>query len=202
MTLQSGDSATFTATVTVAANAAQGSLANTATVATVARSSTRHATTAQPTPTGSWGRCRPGGPRHFNRRMPTPSAHWSQATLSARLDPGQRTRPTPPLEGVWNSPVTPSASARRRLHVRQRPGRQLGDAERPPQGKRRRAKGVLHPRQLPGGNVQVSTTTNSGGPYLPATFAATFAVNDKLGAATQSDGTVTVFKNGVVGRPT
>ena len=51
---------------------------------------------------------------------------------------------------------------------------------------------------VPGGNVQVWTKAPKQSPYLKATFAATFAVNDQLGVRTQSDGSVTVFKNGIL----
>jgi SdrD B-like domain/IPT/TIG domain len=49
-----------------------------------------------------------------------------------------------------------------------------------------------------GGTVQVWTKAPKHSPFLQTTFAATFAVNDKLGVRTQSDGSVSVFKNGVL----
>ena len=48
-----------------------------------------------------------------------------------------------------------------------------------------------------GGQVQVWTKTANNAPVLRATFAAPLVVNDSLGARAESDGTVTVYRNGV-----
>jgi hypothetical protein len=49
----------------------------------------------------------------------------------------------------------------------------------------------------PGGNVEIWTKAPKQVPILQATFAAAFAANDRLGVRTQSDGSVTVFRNGI-----
>jgi hypothetical protein len=54
---------------------------------------------------------------------------------------------------------------------------------------------------IAGGKVQVWTKAPNKAPYLKATFRASFIAGDQLAARAQSDGSVTVYKNGLkIGR--
>jgi uncharacterized repeat protein (TIGR01451 family) len=206
VTLQSGDSATFTAIVTVAADAAQGSLANTATVATVAP--IVDPDTGNNSATDTDGIVGPlpalAVLDNFNRaNANTLGASWSQVTLfgqaAIRVNANQAFDNGLPGWAMWNGAGTP-------FGIRQ--GAAFTFANAPvtssgtPSSLLLKASGgsantpASYIRvSYSGGTVEVATTTNSGGSFTSrGTFAATFASGDTLSAVALDTGTVNVYK--------
>ena len=206
VTLQNGDSATFTAIVTVAANAAQSSLVNTATVTAVAPLVDPDTSNNSATDTDGIVGPLPAIPvlDNFNRgNANTLGGNWSQISLfglaAIRTNANQAFDTAIAGWAMWNGAGTP-------FGIRQ--GAAFTFANAPvtssgtPSSLLLKASGgsantpASYIRvSYTGGSVEIATTTNTGGSFTSrATFAATFASGDTLSAVALDTGTVNVYK--------